>query len=283
VTLFTAEEIAALTAEERRTLWQLQARRAREAARESLAAYMQYVFELEPAPHHRLLIEALEAVERGDVTRLLAIYPPGHAKSTIVSIIFPTWYIGRHPKHSLVSVTLTDRLAKLYGDAAANVLEYAGGFRSVFPTVLPEKSRGWSHDSGRFLRVPGEHREPGDKDPQLVNAGAGAGIVGRRAHGAIIDDVVDLGIARSDEVQLPQRVEWIQSSLLSRLQPGAWAVCIGTLWGEGDVVDVLRQSGEWSSIVAKAEHPSRQVWADVELSAGVEWRPSGFQEGAQAE
>lgn len=278
MTLFTAEEIAALTPEERRTVWQAQARMAREAARESLAAYMSYVFELEPAPHHRLLIEGLEAVERGEVKRLGIIMPPGHAKSTIVSIGFPTWYLGRHPRDSVICVTLIDRLAKLYGDAAANVIEYSAGFRSVFPHVLAEKGRGWSHDSGRFLRVPGEPRDPGDKDPQLVNAGAGGGIVGRRADGEIIDDVVDAEIARS-EVQMPQRVEWIQSSLLSRLQPGGWAVCIGTLWGEGDVVDTLRLSGEWSFVIARAESPNRQVYADVEIADGVGWRPSGFREG----
>lgn len=277
---FTAQQLGQLTPDERAELWRALAARAREAARESLAAYGQYVFELDPAPHHRLLIEGLEAIERGDLRRLLAIMPPGHAKSTWTSIIFPSWYLGRHPRHSVAGVTITDQLAKLYDAAIANVLELNEGHRSVFPNVTPEKSRGWSSD-GRFLRAP-EPREPGEKDPQLVFAGAGRGIVGRRAHGVIIDDVVDEEIVRSDTM-LESRVRWIQSSLLTRLQPDAWRVAVGTLWREGDVVDTLRQTGDWLTIVAKAESPfGARVFAEVEIPDAVAWRPRGWQEGAIA-
>lgn len=277
--MFSPAELAALTDTERRALWQMEQRGARAAARESLSAYARYVFGLDPAPVHRLLVEGLEAVEAGELPRLVVILPPGHAKSTYTSIIFPSWYLGRHPHHSLACVTLTDPLAKLYDDAIANVLEWSDAHRAVFPTVFPEKARGWSHEGGRFLRVPNEPRDPGDKDPQLIYRGAGTGIVGRRANGAIIDDVVDLQIARS-EMQLAQRVEWIQSNLLTRLQPETWAIAVGTLWGEGDVVDTLRQTGDWATIVVPAEHPGRQVWATVEIPDGVSWRPSGYQEGA---
>lgn len=278
--IFTPEQLAALTLDERTELWRLTAQRARAAARESLAAFMEYVFDLEPAEHHRILIEGLEAIESGQIRRLLCIFPPGHAKSTITSIVFPTWYLGRHPRHMLAAVTIADTMAKLYDGAIANVIEWNEGFRRVFPSVLPEKSRGWSQD-GRFLRSVGAPaRDPGDKDPQLVYAGAGRGIVGRRASGVIVDDVVDLEIARS-EPQLANRVEWIQSSALTRLQPGTWAVCVGTLWREGDVVDTLRQTGDWTSIVAQAESPNgAKVYADVEIPNGVAWRPKGWQEGA---
>lgn len=275
---FTPAQIATLTPDERADLWRSMAARARSAARESLAAYSEYVFELEPAPHHRVLIDGLEAIERGDLRRLLVIFPPGHAKSTITSIIYPTWYLGRHPRAMIVGVTITDTLAGLYDSAIANVLEWNDGFRSVFPGITPEKPRGWSSD-GRFLRAPGQTRDPGDKDPQLVFAGAGRGIVGRRSSGAIIDDVVDLESARSETI-LEGRVRWIQSSVLTRLQPTAWAVAVGTLWREGDVVDTLRQTGDWTAIVAKAQSPQRSVFADVEIPDGIEWRPQGWQEGA---
>src|SRR5687767_26519 len=46
-----------------------------------------------PAPHHRLLIQALEAVERGQIKRLFVFMPPGSAKSTYGSVLFPAWYL----------------------------------------------------------------------------------------------------------------------------------------------------------------------------------------------
>src|SRR5258708_4170482 len=43
----------------------------------------------EPAPHHRLLIDRLERVARGEIKRLAVFMPPGSAKSTYGSILFP--------------------------------------------------------------------------------------------------------------------------------------------------------------------------------------------------
>ncbi len=39
-----------------------------------------------PAAHHRLLIQELQAVARGDVKRLMVCMPPGSAKSTYASV-----------------------------------------------------------------------------------------------------------------------------------------------------------------------------------------------------
>jgi hypothetical protein len=43
----------------------------------------------EPAAHHRLLIDRLERVARGEIKRLAVFMPPGSAKSTYGSILFP--------------------------------------------------------------------------------------------------------------------------------------------------------------------------------------------------
>ena len=44
-----------------------------------------------PAAHHRLLIEELEKVVRGETRRLMVNMPPGSAKSTYGSVLFPAW------------------------------------------------------------------------------------------------------------------------------------------------------------------------------------------------
>jgi hypothetical protein len=62
----------------------------------------------EPARHHLLLIEALEKVARGELPRLalekvargeiprLAVFmPPGSAKSTYASVLFPPWLMAQ--------------------------------------------------------------------------------------------------------------------------------------------------------------------------------------------
>jgi hypothetical protein len=254
----------------------LQEEKARRAARERLAAFERYVFRIDPAEVHRVWIEALEAIEAGTIRRLLLIAPPGHAKSTLLDIVFGSWYVGRHPDHSLVGVTTTDTLGKLYGDAIGNVVEYSEEWRSVFPGLRPDPARGWSKE-GRFVRIDGKARNPTQKDPTFAFFGAGGGVIGRRANGVIIDDPVDQETARS-ETALASRVAWVRQSILSRLQPGAWAICAGTLWAEGDVVDTLRQTGEWVTLKAKAISEGPEQYVTVEIPDGVKWRPKGFVE-----
>ena len=53
----------------------------------------------EPALHHQLIIRELEALERGEFDRLAVSAPPGSAKTTYVSHLFPPWYLARNPEH----------------------------------------------------------------------------------------------------------------------------------------------------------------------------------------
>jgi hypothetical protein len=44
-----------------------------------------------PAPHHRFLLEQLEAISRGTIDRLMVLMPPGSAKSTYASVNTDLW------------------------------------------------------------------------------------------------------------------------------------------------------------------------------------------------
>jgi hypothetical protein len=76
--------------------------------RHARASVERYIADLElgflPALHHRLIPRELEAVERGDTSRLMINLPPGAAKSTYASMLFPAWYLGRNPTHSVTRI-----------------------------------------------------------------------------------------------------------------------------------------------------------------------------------
>lgn len=244
--------------------------RERRLARLRLDDYARHVFEVEPAPHHELILDALQGVYEGSIKRLCIIAPPGHAKSTYVSIVFPSFYLGHRPDESIIGVTTTDPLGKLYGDTIANVFEQGGEQRAVFPSVEPDMKRGWSSE-GRFLKGP-KLRLRQSKDPQLVFVGAGGAVIGRRANGVIVDDAVDEATARS-EIMLEARKTWIKRSIYSRLKPKGWRIVCGTLWAEGDVVDNAAQSGSFVVVHMAAQSSSTIVEADVTIPNGVKWRP----------
>lgn len=217
------------------------------------------------------MVEGLEAVERGEIRRLLLIMPPGHTKSTYASIVFPTWYIGRHRAEHLLGIGQTDKLSKLFGETVRTVIAGAERFEMCFPNVRPDYERGWSQD-GFYVTRP---RAFFDKDATGFYAGAGGPVIGRRAEGIVIDDPIDQAVARS-ETELTNRKQWLKQTVFSRLKPKGWAVASGTVWVEDDVMDAYSKSGDWTEIRVKALSDDRRVYAAVTIPDGVAWRPTGW-------
>src|ERR1700730_7182287 len=97
---------------------------ARRQATRSLVAFIEYLdVGLVPAKHHLLLIEHLEAVERGDIERLMVLMPPGSAKSTYASVLFPPWFMGRNPQASLIGASHTTDFAEKLSRRARNLVD----------------------------------------------------------------------------------------------------------------------------------------------------------------
>ncbi len=194
----------------------------RRTARESLAAYTRYLNPTEPpAEHHLLLIEQLEAIERGELKRLMVFMPPGSAKSTYCSILFPSYYVGRHGDHNLITASYSGDLSKRFGRKVRNIV---GGpeFREIFEFGLAadSKARGeWETERG------GEY----------YACGVDGAVNGRRGNGALIDDPVK-GRHEADSAHQRQITwDWYKSDIRTRLKPDAFIVLIMTRWHEDDL------------------------------------------------
>ena len=70
---------------------------------------------LRPAAHHALLLRELEAVAQGQTDRLMVLMPPGSAKSTYASLVFPPWWLARYPASSVIAASHTAGLARRFG------------------------------------------------------------------------------------------------------------------------------------------------------------------------
>src|SRR3954447_205428 len=93
--------------------------------RRDLGSYGIAAHGLVPAAVHEQWIDGITRTVSGqsERRRLLIVAPPGHAKSTWTSLIFPTWYLGNHPDHSLLFFTSADTMARQFGGAVKSVLE----------------------------------------------------------------------------------------------------------------------------------------------------------------
>ena len=78
----------------------------RELARRHLVEFTQYTSSLyRPAAHHRRICDRLEAVERGEIDRLMIFMPPRHGKSELASKRFPAWCLGRDPQRQIIGAS----------------------------------------------------------------------------------------------------------------------------------------------------------------------------------
>ena len=93
----------------------------RRALRKSLTEWSR-ACGFEPAKHHALLIRGLEAVTRGEIDRLAIFMPPGSAKSTYSSAIFPPWYLAQDPTKSVIAASHTAELAERWGRRVRNLV-----------------------------------------------------------------------------------------------------------------------------------------------------------------
>jgi hypothetical protein len=89
---------------------QVEAEAQRRAIRRSLVEWCRFT-QHEPAPHHRLLINRLERLARGETQRLAIFMPPGSAKSRYGSVLFPPWLMASAPQLDVLAASHTTLLA----------------------------------------------------------------------------------------------------------------------------------------------------------------------------
>ncbi|MDR3449529.1 MAG: terminase family protein [Alphaproteobacteria bacterium] len=185
-----------------------------------------------PARHHRLLIRELEAVSDGDVDRLMVLMPPGSAKSTYVSELFPPWLLSRKPRSTIIAASHTGELAERFGRKVRNrIIEH--GDLLGFGLASDRKAAGqWETSEG------GEY----------FAAGVGGAVTGRRSDLGIIDDPVK-SREEAESPTIREKVwDWYRSDFYTRLKPGAAIVLVMTRWHEedlgGKLLDEMSNGGD---------------------------------------
>lgn len=220
-----------------------------EDARRSLAWFLEYDGrgQWQPAPHLNLLCEKLEAVERGELKRLMVFMPPRHGKSEVVSKKFPAWYLGKHPDHEVIISSYSADLAYDFSKIARDTLREWG------PKLWGVDVSGDSSAAGRW-GVQG-HRGG------LTASGVGGPITGRGAHVAVIDDPLKNYEEAASETIREKVINWYKSTLRTRLAPGGAIVLVMTRWHEKDLAGVLE---------ADAKEGDGEKWEVVSLPAFAE-------------
>jgi|WetSurMetagenome_2_1015567.scaffolds.fasta_scaffold22550_4 predicted phage terminase large subunit-like protein len=206
-----------------------------------------------PAAVHRYMASKLEAVERGEIERLMLFLPPRTGKTELL-IRFVAWCLGRHPDWPLLYTSYGADLAWDKSAEARNVVrseEYEQTFGRLSTLDVPVVMDAQSHSVQRW-RIAG-HRGG------LQAQGVGGPLTGKGGKVILVDDPVK-NRQEADSATFRRRTwEWYTSTLRTRLEPSGRMILCMTRWHEDDLAGRLLRLA--------AEDPKADQWQVVSLPA----------------
>jgi predicted phage terminase large subunit-like protein len=177
------------------------------------------------------LISELEALSKGCYDRLMILMPPGSAKSTYASVLFPIWWFTQHPRSSIISASHSQNLADHFS-------------RRIRTTIV-------AHEQYLGFSIKSDHRATAtwatNSGGEYLSVGVRGALAGRRADLIIIDDPVKSQADAESSRQRDHIWDWYKSDIITRLKPGGKIVLIMTRWHPDDLGGQLleQNASDW--------------------------------------
>ena len=172
-----------------------------------------------------------EAVANEESPRLMLFMPPRHGKSTLASVAFPAWHLGKNPQHEFISCSYSGSLAMSFSRKVRQLVREPN-YKYIFEETKLDKD---SQSIESWLTTRGGG---------YVAAGVGGGITGKGANILLIDDPVKNREDAESENNREATWDWYTSTAYTRLSPGGGILVILTRWHDDDLAGKLLTAGE---------------------------------------
>jgi predicted phage terminase large subunit-like protein len=199
----------------------------RRRGRDRLIGFTEYTLPKYNAdPFHHLVAEKLEAVERGEIKRLMLFAPPRHGKSELSTRRFPAYFMARNPDKNVISASYNADFATSFGRNVRDIIK-GNEFKTLFPNVgIRSDQRAaddWQLDQGG----------------QYYAVGVGSGTTGKGAHLFLIDDPIKDRKEVSSANFRQDQWDWYRDVVYTRLEEDAAIVLTLTRWHYDDIAGRL--------------------------------------------
>ena len=210
------------------------------AAPFEFAAYCEYLFPEEPPTSalHQFFCGVLTKIERRETMRLICSVPPGHAKSTYFSRLFPTWYLGRNYDHKYIQAGHTTSFCESEFGKKNRAIITSERYQEVFPDI---KLSAESKAAGAWSLATPNGKRLVNLRGQYLTRGMGQGISGYRANIAAVDDPFASREDAESEVVRQKVYDWFTDDLSTRLLPNSPVFVVATRWHEDDLCGRLEE------------------------------------------
>ena len=225
-----------------------------ELARRELGWYPEYAFGLENAPYQdewyailqnravqinpanpKSPIRFLRPDEPDANNDLVMIEAPReHAKSSIFTVTYPTWEIGRNPNVRIVIASNVQTVSESFVREITGVIENSERYHRIFGYLKPaNRMNKWNEREIIVKR--GNLRL---KDPTVSATSIGGAVISKRADIIICDDIITFENARTESQRQKVR-DWFWNVLYPVLSPGGRLIVVGTAWYTTDFYQEL--------------------------------------------
>ena len=221
---------------------------ARRKARADLVRYSQYIdipavppdeddsadWALRPvetavAAHHRLIMNRVQHAMRTPFGRLIIMAPPGSAKSTYVSVVAPSWYMGVNPGARLIGLSYGQGIIRKQSRRVRTICRSVK-YRALMGAAISEGNA--SVDSWSLTNA-----------SEYMGSGILGEITGNRANGLLLDDLI-AGREEAESETIREKIyDALRDDAMTRLLPGGWIILIMTRWHEDDPVGRILPDG----------------------------------------
>lgn len=195
--------------------------------------------------HHLVLMKLLDHVHDRTIRNAMVFMPPGSAKSTYASVVYPAYLMGKRPKSRVILASYASAIAWKQSRRTRQIVKSAK-YRPIFDTGLMADNQAveaWSLDNGS----------------EYMAGGILAGMTGNRATDLIIDDPV-AGREEADSETMQKRTrEAYEDDLSTRLMPDASTLIIQTRWNENDLSGGILPS-DWAGESGTIRGRDGQDW-----------------------
>lgn len=224
-----------------------------------------------PGFHIDAICEHLEAVDSGEIKKLIINIPPRHAKSTIVSVAFPAWAWGRRAWLKFIYASHAFSLSKRDSILCRSLIQ-SDWYRQTL------KVR-WSIATDQNEKMRFDNTERGSR----VSTSVGSSVIGQGGDVLVLDDPHSPKSASSD---LPRESEldWIDQEFFIRVNDPKTVskIVIMQRLDQRDATAHLLAQGGWEHLMLPAEYETQRKcmtiigWSDPREKDGEPLWPARF-------
>ena len=197
------------------------------------------------AAHHILLMDTLDRVLAGEIKNLMVFMPPGSAKSSYCSVVFPAYAMGKNPGTRVILGSYASAIAWKQSRRTRQIAK-STKYQPIFGTGLVAGNQSveeWGLDNGS----------------EYMAGGILAGMTGNRANILIVDDPVSGREDAESETLRRKTREAFQDDLMTRLVPGGVQIIVQTRWHEDDLSGGILPE-EWDGQSGLMQGRDGQPW-----------------------